>query len=92
MTFDEWVTNQPIHPILDHVTTEWMREAWNAATMIEREACANECSTKICGSMGFAGPSRCVLPRGHSGRHNYGIPAAKTGAQCAADIRAMGNK
>lgn len=43
MTFDEWVTNQPIHPILDHVTTEWMREAWNAATMIEREACADVC-------------------------------------------------
>ena len=30
-----------------------MREAWNAATMIEREACANECSTKICGSQGL---------------------------------------
>lgn len=90
MTFDEWIDSKGI-PLSNDVIG-LMRIAWDEATKIEREACANECSTKICGSMGFAGPSRCVLPRGHSGRHNYGIPTAKTGAQCADDIRARGDK
>lgn len=90
MTFDEWIATKGRD--YGGYSQDFMREAWNAATMIEREACANECSTKICGSQGFAGPSRCVLPRGHSGRHDYGIPTAKTGAQCADAIRARGDK
>ena len=40
MTFDEWIDSQPS---FDLGTTEWMREAWNAATRIEREACADVC-------------------------------------------------
>lgn len=31
----------------------------------------------ICGNQGFAGPSRCVLPQGHKGRHEYGIPTSR---------------
>ncbi len=27
---------------------------------------------KLCGSRGFAGPTACVLERGHSGSHEYG--------------------
>jgi len=40
MTFDEWMADKPK---MDHGTTEWMREAFDAATTIEREACAKIC-------------------------------------------------
>ncbi len=52
-----------------------------------REQCAKVCELKVCGSQGFAGPSCCILPPGHDGNHNYGVPMAKTQAQCAAAIR-----
>lgn len=42
MTFDEWI-KQAIFTQEIRSQDEWMRIAFNAATHIEREACANVC-------------------------------------------------
>lgn len=61
-----------------------------AARKQERERCANACKPpKICGHQGFAGPSCCVLPPGHSVPHEYSEPTIWTARDCENAIRAL---
>lgn len=64
---------------------------WVEAQQDEREACAKVLDFEVCGSQGFAGPTRCILPPGHDGAHKYGVPIKKTQRECAAAIRMRSN-
>ena len=88
MTFDEWYSMQK-----HQLTNEQVcRLIWDRAQKEEREACLNIAGHRICGSQGFAGPSRCILPIGHSGPHKYGIPVTVSAAEIYRAIKERGNE
>ena len=90
MTFDEWkksvIFTQQVRSTQARSTDEWMREAWNAATMIEREACA-----KIVDGLPITKDGMPAIKTSNGSFYKDSPMFYETYA-LAAEIRARGNK
>jgi hypothetical protein len=47
---------------------------YEAIAKYRRQAANKPQPAQLCGDKGMAGPSYCILPAGHDGKHSYGIP------------------